>query len=315
VNNINDVPIAVPPPASTLHQSIPAPVGDNIDELERALAAPTKEALTFSEKIAYDYALVLENEGEPLTEVAQQHNIQVEVLSQLVQRPLFQRALMFYRDYIATNGITFKIKAKVLADSLLPDMARLARDPEAAASARVDLFKHVTSLAEYVPAKNAIGISAGKDGDAYSLNISFNNRPQETNTTHIHNPVYNTQVNHAESKNGTPDNTTFGQSLPIEVSSSNIHGEEPDVPILRQQQRAVLSTSQASYTTAETSGATTRVDSAGTTVDAQESTAASVQGQGEQDIDETALFNRYFASIKQVAVQQPVNLIVPNAPD
>ena len=112
----------------------------------------------------------LAQDPENLMAVLGKHNIPFESYLEFKDTAAYRREYEEVKTTFKEEGITFKEKAKAVADLLLVDMVRLAKDPETPASVKAALFDKVTSLAGYQPKSNA----QESTGSGFSVNIVLN---------------------------------------------------------------------------------------------------------------------------------------------
>ena len=118
-------------------------------------------------------ALILEQSGEPLEEVLQQLNVSAEQFKMFVKMPAFNYAVKRFQQQIKEEQLTFKLRAQIMAEEwLVHDANRIMRDAEATSASKVELFKHVTHMAGYVPDKKVPEKSEGNEG-GFRLQIVF----------------------------------------------------------------------------------------------------------------------------------------------
>ncbi len=117
---------------------------------------PVKPVTAFDPKFAFEVAL----KYEPLKDVMERFGVSQDEMHQLMRFRPFLYAVKEFQRQIAEKGITFKMKAKVLAEDLLPDAYHLAKNPDAPFSVRHDAMKSVVRWAELdspPDARNGVG--------------------------------------------------------------------------------------------------------------------------------------------------------------
>ena len=134
-----------------------APVGERHSPLERI-------QLDFDPKLAFDIAL----QYDPVPVVLRNHGVTADQYAQLKAHRPFLLAIKNFRDEIREKGVTFKMKAKMLAEDLLEDAYLMSRNPDTPASVRMKGIENVVRWAEHEPRKDTGG------GDGTSFNIQIN---------------------------------------------------------------------------------------------------------------------------------------------
>ena len=127
-------------------------------------------------QLLYDLALSSTGAGEPLTDILRKHSITQEWLKDRLQDVVFYRAYQSMKNKLEEGGEPFKLKARVLAEMWLDKMDQLLDNPDASASAKVELFKHLTGLAGY----SAKPPERSEGGEKVVINLNF---PQGNNRT------------------------------------------------------------------------------------------------------------------------------------
>ena len=121
--------------------------------------------IDFDPRLAFDLALQL----NPSEEVFAQYGYTTDEAFKLAQSPVFQKVLKAYVEDVKAHGITFKARARVMAEALLPEVYEIATDPEAPASTRVDSIKWMAKVAGYEPKNTEEAIQ----GNGFALQIVF----------------------------------------------------------------------------------------------------------------------------------------------
>ena len=66
----------------------------------------------WSDRLAFDIALLLEKSGETLDEVIERHNITPSDMLVFNKDPIFRKRAEGYRNEIREKGVTFRLKAR-----------------------------------------------------------------------------------------------------------------------------------------------------------------------------------------------------------
>ena len=132
--------------------------------------------------VAWDPRLALEiamSDPSQAMQVFDRYKIDHTAAVELIQNPLFVKQLEDYKRELEASGMSYRMKARVLAEDLLPEAYDIARDTSYPAAVRADMIQWMTKIADLEPAK-----SSGKDVaqvGGFSLQILFaGQQPQAT---------------------------------------------------------------------------------------------------------------------------------------
>jgi len=95
----------------------------------------------WSDRLAFDMALLLEGSGETLDELRARHHITVEDLTNFNKDSVYLKKVESYRAEIVEKGMTFKLKARAQAEELLTTSWTMIHSPETSAAVKADLIK------------------------------------------------------------------------------------------------------------------------------------------------------------------------------
>jgi hypothetical protein len=131
--------------------------------------------------VAWDPRLALElampGAKNPI-EIFARYKIDEATATQLLQNTLFTKQIVAYRDELEASGMSYRMKARVLAEDLLPEAYEIAKDTTYPASVRADMIQWMTKIADLEPVK-----SNGKDVaqvGGFSLQILFAGQQPQT---------------------------------------------------------------------------------------------------------------------------------------
>jgi len=116
---------------------------------------PDHNYTKWSNRLAFDIALRLENSGEDIKEIMLRHNVTAQHIAAYSKDPLFQNKVTAYRDEIRDKGVTFRIKAKAQAEELLKTSWVLIHSPDVSAAVKADLIKSTVKWAGLEPKTDA----------------------------------------------------------------------------------------------------------------------------------------------------------------
>lgn len=120
---------------------------------------------TNHERLACELAMKLEKSEE----IFARYGYTAEQALELMDSASFSEILTRVGDELKKNGITFRTKARAIAEDLLPHAYDMATDPYQPASVRADLIKWAAKVGGLEPKEK----DEGKTGGGLTLNISF----------------------------------------------------------------------------------------------------------------------------------------------
>lgn len=100
---------------------------------------------------------------DPVGEVCSRYGVTPTKLAQFRKLPLFNEQIKTARSEIREKGLTFREKAKVMAEDLLGTAYSLAQDPRVTGQTRLDTIKWISKMANLEPAEKP------KDGEVSNL--------------------------------------------------------------------------------------------------------------------------------------------------
>jgi hypothetical protein len=124
----------------------------------------------WSDRLAFDIALLLEGSGETVNEVTARNNISVTDLLVFKQDASFLKKVEAYRGEIRDKGVTFRLKARAQAEELLTTSWLLIHDPSVSPAVKADLIKSTVKWGGLEP-KNDVDASAGGGGVRITINL------------------------------------------------------------------------------------------------------------------------------------------------
>ena len=116
----------------------------------------------WSDRLAFDIALLLEKSGETLDEVIERHAITPSDMLKFNEDPIFRKKVEIYRNDIREKGVTFRLKARAQAEELLVTSWQLIHSPEVSPAVKADLIKSTVKWGNLEP-KNE-GMDTDSDG-------------------------------------------------------------------------------------------------------------------------------------------------------
>lgn len=115
----------------------------------------------WSDRLAFDVALLLEGSGETLDEVKNRHGITASELVVFNKDPVFLKKVESYRDEIREKGMTFKLKARAQAEELLTTSWTLIHSPDVSPAVKADLIKSTVKWGGLEPKNDVVTEGAG----------------------------------------------------------------------------------------------------------------------------------------------------------
>lgn len=148
--------------------------------------------LKWTDRLAFDVALCLENSGEDMDDILKRHEINPIEMVGISKDPVFTKRVEAYRTEIRDKGVTFKMKARAQAEELLKTSWLLIHDPSVSAAVKADLIKSTVKWGGLEP-KNDVS----QDGNTGGVRITINLGGQEHQMKLIDSPVDATEVDEA----------------------------------------------------------------------------------------------------------------------
>jgi hypothetical protein len=124
----------------------------------------------WSDRLAFDVALMLEGSGETLDEVKTRHAISASDLIIFNKDNIFLKKVESYRDEIREKGMTFKLKARAQAEELLTTSWTLIHSPDVSPAVKADLIKSTVKWGGLEP-KNEINTEGAGGGVKITINL------------------------------------------------------------------------------------------------------------------------------------------------
>ena len=118
------------------------------------------------ERLCCELALAL----DPPEEVFARYNYSEERARELLSDPSFEKMLARIAAEIRESGLTFRTKARIMAEELLPQAFEMATDPFTSSAVRADLIKWSAKVSGLEPKDKDDGRTAG---GGLTLSITF----------------------------------------------------------------------------------------------------------------------------------------------
>lgn len=133
----------------------------------------------WSDRLAFDMALLLEGSGEEMSEMLSRHRISQDEILVFSKDPVFLKKVEHYREEVREKGLTFRMKARAQAEELLVTSWTLIHSPDVSAAVKADLIKQTVKWGGLEP-KNDTEVTTG-GGVRITINL---NQPVETEDTY-----------------------------------------------------------------------------------------------------------------------------------
>jgi hypothetical protein len=109
--------------------------------------------------------------NEPLSTFLTHECLTLQEFEAISRNPQYQRYLKDYKADLTENGFSFAAKARVLAEDLLADVYRMAKDVDTPAAMRVKTLENLVDWGRLAP-KQTAEVSSGP---GYSITINLQN--------------------------------------------------------------------------------------------------------------------------------------------
>jgi len=117
--------------------------------------------------------------NEPLSTFLTHECLTLQEFEAISRNPQYQRYLKDYKADLTENGFSFAAKARVLAEDLLADVYRMAKDVDTPAAMRVKTLENLVDWGRLAP-KQTAEVAAGP---GYSITINLQNTPKNEQIT------------------------------------------------------------------------------------------------------------------------------------
>ena len=124
----------------------------------------------WTDRLAFDMALLLEGSGEELSELTARHKITDDDILGFSKDPVFLKKVEHYRGEVQEKGLTFRMKARAQAEELLVTSWTLIHSPDVSAAVKADLIKQTVKWGGLEP-KNEVETTAG-GGVRITINLN-----------------------------------------------------------------------------------------------------------------------------------------------
>lgn len=126
-----------------------------------------------SKRVLLELALYLEGSGDAIEDLLQRNQLTPEDLQTLLLNPVFKMDLGKMREEVRDHGLTFKIKARTMAEELLKTTWDLTQDAMTSSTVKADLIKSVVEWGGLRP-KTATETAGTGGGVKILINLGGN---------------------------------------------------------------------------------------------------------------------------------------------
>jgi polyhydroxyalkanoate synthesis regulator phasin len=157
-------------------------------QLKLALAKLPVAYQTDLARLQFDLAM----KAEPPEDTFERYGYSPAESLKLLENQAFAESLQKITDEVVTKGVSFRLKAKAMAEDLLPQAYIIASDASLSAAVRSGMIQWITRIAGLEPPKVQEGEGEKAPGAAFVLNIQFAGQaPEQVLVTerHISAPV------------------------------------------------------------------------------------------------------------------------------
>lgn len=158
----------------------------------------------------------------PLNEIIASEGITATEYDQISKNPQFMRYYTQYCKDLSENGFSFEAKSKVLAEDLLPEAYRMARDPDVPAPVRAKMIENIVEWGNLKPKASQLAVSGGS---GFSISIKF---PDSAPKAEIKDVI---DAEDAEIIEESPENDEIGVKIPklvgLAQKNDEIRQEKP----------------------------------------------------------------------------------------
>lgn len=136
---------------------------------------PANDAIQAMQRPDWNMRLVVDVALDASTEsILEEYNLVHHQLENIKQDPIFQARVIAVRKDLEQNGASFKLKAQLMAEALLPVAYQLVSDPDSGATVRSAVLQNVVRWAGY---SNEKAGAAANAGGGFAVNINFGAAP------------------------------------------------------------------------------------------------------------------------------------------
>lgn len=140
---------------------------DDLPLIERKTSKHTIAGISFDSRLPYDLAIGASDERE----IFLRYGLSQEQAALLKEHELFKMSVAAASQELKESGMTFRLKAKVMAEDLLEEAYMIATDPLSPTAERVKLIQWAAKMADLEPAPKDKAQAVGIGGGGFNLQI------------------------------------------------------------------------------------------------------------------------------------------------
>ena len=177
-------PNPTPPP----EEPNPTPPPEALEK-EHTPPPPQVAVATYPPSLPHDLACAMTPEEEEVIRL--KYALSEAELTYICERQDFKREFSEWRQRLISEGNSFKLKLRAMAEEFLPTLHRIMSSELTAPSVKVDAFKYITKVAQLEPTKMELE-GAGYDGGGPRITVQIANftNPSETQVTPSRNTAH-----------------------------------------------------------------------------------------------------------------------------
>jgi len=124
-----------------------------------------------------ELALYLEGSGDDVEDLLVRNQLDPGELQKLLANPIFRNDLSRMREEVRERGLTFKVKARTMAEELLKTTWDITQDISASPAVKADLIKAVVEWGDLKP-RNKDTSQDNSGGIRIMINLAENSAPK-----------------------------------------------------------------------------------------------------------------------------------------
>ena len=133
------------------------------------MSLPAHNLTRWPERLPMDMALLLENSGDTMSDILNRYALTASDAVVFSQDKTFLKRVSELRGEVREHGLTFRAKAKVLAEEYLSKGYEMIHSPDVSPAVKADLIKSTVKWAGLEPKGDA-----ATDGQVGGVSIQIN---------------------------------------------------------------------------------------------------------------------------------------------
>jgi hypothetical protein len=136
---------------------------DPYPEEETTTELVPSESYTYPPSLAHDLACCVSDEEIEAVKVKYEYDS--TDLELIINRPDFKREYSEWRQRLVSEGNSFKLKLRAMAEEFLPQLHRIMNSEATAPSVKLSAFQYITKVSELEPPKESSS-NGGQSGNS-----------------------------------------------------------------------------------------------------------------------------------------------------